>query len=135
MFIQTALLNFLYKNVRWQIIYPQQNNTIYAPIYSRYGDMIWGYVRLNLTSTYSNGRIVVLVSRIWFLKKFIQFFMGGKGEDEFERDLKEAKKLSKVKPSKKSDISFIEEFRDEIEMKRLNEEKIKKFCWGGMKNI
>lgn len=54
----------LYKNVRWQIIYPQQNNTIYAPIYSRFRDMIRGYVRLNLTSTYSNGRIVVLVSKI-----------------------------------------------------------------------
>jgi len=62
-----------------------------------------------------------------FLKKFIQFFMGGKGEDEFERDLKEVKKLSKVKPSKKSDISFIEEFRDEIEMERLKRRSLRSF--------
>mgnify|MGYP000262273078 CR=1 FL=1 len=62
-----------------------------------------------------------------FLKKFIQFFMGGKGEDEFERDLKEVKKLSKVKPSKKSDISFIEEFRDEIEMESLKRRSLRSF--------
>jgi len=53
--------------------------------------------------------------------------MGGKGEDEFERDLKEVKKLSKVKPSKKSDISFIEEFRDEIEMESLKRRSLRSF--------
>jgi len=51
--------------------------------------------------------------------------MGKKKEDQFEKDLKEVKKLSKVKPLKKSDISFIEEFRDEIEMERLKKRSLR----------
>jgi len=53
----------LLRNVRWQIIYPQQNNTIYAPTTSSL-TYIRGYVRLNLTSIYLNDHIVVLVSRV-----------------------------------------------------------------------
>jgi len=51
--------------------------------------------------------------------------MGKKKEDQFEKDLKEVKKLSKVKPLKKSDISFIEEFRDEVEMERLKKRSLR----------
>jgi len=60
-----------------------------------------------------------------FWSKIYEFFMGKKKEDQFERDLKEVKKLSKVKPSKKSDISFIEEFRDEVEMERLKKRSLR----------
>jgi len=60
-----------------------------------------------------------------FWSKIYEFFMGKKKEDQFEKDLKEVKKLSKVKPLKKSDISFIEEFRDEIEMERLKKRSLR----------
>ncbi|HDJ89886.1 MAG TPA: hypothetical protein ENG40_04260 [Thermoprotei archaeon] len=60
-----------------------------------------------------------------FWSKIYEFFMGKKKEDQFEKDLKEVKKLSKVKPLKKSDISFIEEFRDEVEMERLKKRSLR----------
>ena len=53
----------LIRNVRWQIIYPQNNDTIYAPITSSL-TYIGGYVRLNLTSVFISNKVVVLVSRI-----------------------------------------------------------------------
>ena len=60
-----------------------------------------------------------------FWSKIYEFFMGKKKEDQFEKDLKEVKKLSKVKPLKKSDISFIEEFRDEVEIERLKKRSLR----------
>jgi len=60
-----------------------------------------------------------------FWSKIYEFFMGKKKEDQFERDLKEVKKLSKVKPLKKTDVSFIEEFRDEVEMERLKKRSLR----------
>ena len=60
-----------------------------------------------------------------FWSKIYEFFMGKKKEDQFEKDLKEVKKLSKVKPLKKTDVSFIEEFRDEVEMERLKKRSLR----------
>jgi len=53
----------LIKKVRWQIIYPQNSDTIYAPITSSL-TYIGGYVRLNLTSVFISNKVVVLVSRV-----------------------------------------------------------------------
>ena len=52
----------LIHKTRWQIIYPQSNNTIYLPIKGSL--VIRGYVRLNLTSVFISNKVVVLVSRI-----------------------------------------------------------------------
>lgn len=60
-----------------------------------------------------------------FLKKFIQFFMGEKKEDEFERDLKEVKKLSKKRLTKKADVLWIDDFKDEIEIEKLKRRSLR----------
>ena len=60
-----------------------------------------------------------------FLKKFIQFFMGEKKEDEFERDLKEVKKLSKKRLTKKADVSWIDYFKEEVEIEKLKRRSLR----------
>jgi len=49
----------------WQFIYPQVNNTIYAPVYVRQRLYLNGLlITLNLTSYHLNGSIVVEVRRV-----------------------------------------------------------------------
>ena len=60
-----------------------------------------------------------------FLKKFIQFFMGEKKEDKFERDLKEVKKLSKKRLTKKADVSWIDYFKEEVEIEKLKRRSLR----------
>ena len=60
-----------------------------------------------------------------FLKKFIQFFMGEKKENQFERDLKEVKRLSKHPKLKKKDVSWLDDFKDEIEIEKLKRRSLR----------
>ena len=60
-----------------------------------------------------------------FLKKFIQFFMGEKKENQFERDLKEVKRLSKHPKLKKKDILWIDDFKEEVEIEKLKRRSLR----------